>query len=67
MAIKITESRQNILKMAKKAETKYNSSEDLKAGLLAVKLYAEATRTAIAQIQYKKLTGTPTKIDFLEE
>jgi len=67
MAIKITESRQSLLKLGKTAEAKYNSSEDLKAGLLAVKAYGEATRTAIAQIQYKKLTGTPSKIDFLEE
>jgi hypothetical protein len=28
---------------------------------------AEATRTSVAQVHYKRLTGTPTKIDFLEE
>jgi hypothetical protein len=67
MATKIKEIRENLIKIGKKAETKYNSSNDLKAGLLAVKAYGEATRTSVAQIQYKKLTGTPSKIDFLEE
>jgi len=46
---------------------KYEETNDLKTAILAIKSYREATRTAVAQVQYKKLTGTPKGIAFLEE
>ena len=64
---KIKEVREELIKIGDEASAKYDSSKDLKAGLLAVRAYGEATRTAVAQVQYKKLTGTPTKVEFLEE
>jgi hypothetical protein len=64
---KIKEVREELIKIGDEASSKYDSSKDLKAGLLAVRAYGEATRTAVAQVQYKKLTGTPTKVEFLEE
>lgn len=67
MATKIKEVREKLIKIGNKAEAKYNSSEDLKAGMLAVKAYGESTKTAVAQVRYKDKTGTPAKIDFLEE
>lgn len=67
MAHKINQIRENLISIGNDAKDNYDSSRDLKAGLLAVKAYGEATRTAVAQIQYKKLTGTPSKIKFLEE
>ncbi len=56
--------------MAKKTKIKEVREELIKigkAGLLAVRAYGEVTKTSLAQVQYKKLTGTPVKIDFLEE
>ncbi len=67
MAQKIEEVRKNLILIADKAKSKYDQSKDLKAAFLAVKAYGEATKTALTQIQYKKLTGNPTKIEFLEE
>jgi hypothetical protein len=64
---KIKDVREELIKIGDEASSKYDSSKDLKAGLLAVRAYGEATRTAVAQVQYKKLTGTPTKVEFLEE
>jgi hypothetical protein len=64
---KIKEVREELIKIGDEASSKYDSSKDLKAGLLAVRAYGEATRTAVAQVQYKRLTGTPTKVEFLEE
>jgi ribosomal protein L25 (general stress protein Ctc) len=67
MATKIKQVRESLIKIGNRAHEKYAESEDLKAGLLAVKAMGEATRTSVAQVHYKRLTGTPTKIDFLEE
>jgi hypothetical protein len=67
MAIKIKQIRESLIHIGNDAKSNYDNSKDLKAGLLAVKAFGEATRTSIAQIHYKRLTGTPTKIDFLEE
>ena len=64
---KAKEIRQKLIEIGDEAKSKYDASKDLKAGLLAVKAYGEATRSALAQVQYKRLTGTPVKIDFLEE
>ena len=59
--------RSNLVDLGDNAKKKYDKSKDLKAGLLAVRAYAEATRSAVAQVQYKKLTGFPVKIEYLEE
>jgi hypothetical protein len=67
MAKKILSIRENLVQIGDDAKAKYDQSKDLKAALIAVKAYGEATRTALTQIQYKKLTGSPTKIEFLEE
>ena len=67
MAQKIKEVRDNLISIGDDAKAKYDQSKDLKAAMIAVKAYGEATKTALTQIQYKKLTGNPTKIPFLEE
>jgi hypothetical protein len=67
MAHKITDMRENLVKIGNEAKKKYEKTNDLKTALVAIKSYREATRTSVAQIQYKKLTGTPTGIAFLEE
>jgi hypothetical protein len=67
MAEKIVSIREKLIEIGNDAKINYDKSKDLKAALLAVKAYGEATRTALTQVQYKKLTGHPTKIAFLEE
>jgi len=67
MAQKITEMRENLINIGNEAQKKYRETNDLKTAILAIKSYREATRTAFTQIQYKKLTGTPKGIAFLEE
>ena len=67
MGTKIKEIRENLINIGDKAKVNYDTTKDLKAALVAVKSYGEATRTSIAQIHYKRLTGLPIKIDFLEE
>ena len=64
---KVVKMREQLIDIGDNAKIKYDKSADLNAALLAVKAYGEATRTALTQVQYKKLTGHPTKIDFLEE
>jgi len=67
MSEKILSIREKLIRIGNDAKKNYDKSKDLKAALLAVKAYGEATKTALTQIQYKKLTGSPTKIEFLEE
>jgi hypothetical protein len=67
MAEKVVSIREKLIEIGNDAKINYDKSKDLKAALLAVKAYGEATRTALTQVQYKKLTGHPTKIEFLEE
>ena len=64
---KISEIREELITIANLAKDKYETSKDLRAALTAIKAYGEATRTALVQVQYKKLTGTPKLIEFLEE
>lgn len=67
MSKNIKEMRIDLLKIGDSAKAKYESSRDLKAAMIAIKAYSEVTKTALTQVQYKKLTGTPKLIDFLEE
>ena len=67
MSQKISVNRDKLNKIGNKAEATYKSTGDLKAGMLGVKAFSEATKTAVAQVRYKLLTGSPTKIEFLEE
>lgn len=59
--------RKNLISLGNSTKAIYDDKKDLKAALIAVRAYGEATRTAIAQIRYKELTGSPGKINFLEE
>jgi hypothetical protein len=67
MAIKIKQVREKFIVIGKTACKVYAKTEDLNVGLLAVKAMSEATKSAVAQIRYKNQTGSPMKIDFLEE
>jgi hypothetical protein len=67
MGHKIVEIRESLIEMAKKAKKISEETNDLKATLVAVKAYSEAVRTSVVQVHYKRLTGTPSRIAFLEE
>lgn len=67
MGHKIVEIRESLIEMARAAKKISDATNDLKATLVAVRAYSEAVKTSVVQVHYKRLTGTPTKIDFLEE
>lgn len=67
MGTKIKEIRENLIIIGDAAKSNYDTSKDLKSALVAIKAYSEVTKTTVAQVQYKKLTGLPIRIAFLEE
>ena len=67
MAKKIKKVRENLINMGDSLKDIYDDKKDLNAARNAIRAYNEATRTAIAQVHYKRLSGSPGKIDFLEE
>ena len=67
MAQKIRDIRENLIKMGNLAKKKYEESGDLGAAKTAIHAFAIATKTSLVQVQYKKLTGVPSRIEFLEE
>jgi hypothetical protein len=63
----ISEVRTQLLNIADSTAAIYESSNDLKAAELALKSYNGAVNAAKVQIMYKKLTGAPSIINFLED
>ena len=59
--------RRRLTAIGDKAATKFEKTDDLNSGNLAIRAFGGAINAARVQIQYKKLTGTPEKIDFLED
>ena len=54
-------------KLGDKAAKIFDESDDVKVLQQSIAAYSLATKTALAQIQYKKLTGTPSKMEFFED
>ena len=44
----------------------YNKTQDLKAAATAISAYSTAISAVKAQLIYKKMTGSPARIDFFE-
>lgn len=63
----ICEVRDQLLTIADSTAAVYEATNDLKAAELALKSYNGAVNAAKVQLMYKKLTGAPSMIDFLEE
>lgn len=63
----ISEVREQLLKIADSTIEIYEKTDDLKAAELALKSYNGAVNAAKVQLMYKKLTGAPSMIDFLED
>lgn len=64
---KISEVRTQLLNIADSTSAVYEETNDLKAAELALKSYNGAVNAAKIQLMYKKLTGAPSMIDFLED
>jgi len=63
----IAEVRTQLLTIADSTANVYQDTNDLKAAELALKSYNGAVNAAKVQLMYKKLTGAPSIIDFLED
>lgn len=64
---KINQVREELIAIGNETKATYNETKDLGAAKVAVQAYIGAVKTAIAQIHYKRLTGNPGTIPFLEE
>jgi hypothetical protein len=53
-------------KIGDKLTKTYNKTADIKAAQAAVSAYATAINAVKAQLIYKKMTSTPSKIEFFE-
>lgn len=67
MAKKVKDLREELISIGDSAKKNYEDTKSLNSAKIAIQAYTGATKTAIAQIRYKQLTGNPTKIDFLED
>lgn len=63
----ISDVRTQLLSIADKTADIFDKTDDIKAAELAMKSYNGAVNAAKVQLMYKKLTGAPSMIDFLED
>ena len=56
-----------LLDMGYKLNDKFNLTEDIKVAQTAIAAFNVAIKLKQTQVIYKKMTGTPIKIDFLED
>ena len=66
-SVNVSDVRVQLLNIADATAMLYDSTDDLKAAELALKSYNGAVNAAKVQLMYKKLTGAPSMIDFLED
>jgi hypothetical protein len=65
-SVTVSDVRVQLLNIADSTAMLYDKTDDLKAAELALKSYNGAVNAAKVQLMYKKLTGAPSMIDFLE-
>ena len=56
-----------LLDMGYKLNDKFNLTENIKVAQTAIAAFNVAIKLKQTQVIYKKMTGTPIKIDFLED
>lgn len=66
-SVNVSDVRVQLLNIADSTAMLYDKTDDLKAAELALKSYNGAVNAAKVQLMYKKLTGAPSMIDFLED
>lgn len=66
-SVNVSDVRVQLLNIADATAMLYDKTDDLKAAELALKSYNGAVNAAKVQLMYKKLTGAPSMIDFLED
>lgn len=70
MAKKIHTSKEvsdTLFDMAYTLNAKFNSCDDIKVAQTAIAAFNVGIKLKSTQVIYKKMTGTPNKIEFLEE
>lgn len=63
----IGEVRDHLIAIGDQAGASYKQCSDVKVGKLAVAAYSGAINAAKTQVMYKRLTGQPDKMKFLED
>ena len=64
--VDITDVRQQCQNIGDKLKDNFDKTADLKTAQAAISAYATAINIVKTQVMYKRLTGTPGKIDFFE-
>lgn len=67
MSKNVSNVRDSLIEIGETAHQQYNTSKSLNAGMAAIKAYTGAITAMKTQVAYKRLTGTPGKIPFLEK
>ena len=67
MASENSKTRNKLLEIGDSVKKTYDETKDLKAALIAIRAYGEATKTAMVEIKYKHLTGKPETVEYLEK
>lgn len=62
----ITDVRKACQSIGDKLATSFESNKDLKTVQTAIQAYGTALNAAKSQLIYKKLTGTPSRVEFFE-
>lgn len=65
--IDINDVRKECMDIGDKLKDNFNLTKDVKVAMIAVSAYSAAINSAKTQLIYKKLTGAPTDIEFLND
>ena len=63
----VGEIRDELVRIGDQANDAYKKNEDVATAKLAVAAYGQAINAAKTQVMYKRLTGQPGKMKFLED
>lgn len=63
----IGEIRNKLIAIGDQTTADFHKNHDVKVGKLAVQAYGQAINAAKTQVMYKRLTGQPGKMKFLED
>lgn len=64
---KVKEVSDTLFSMGHKLNDKFDSTDDVRVALAAIAAFNVGIKAQQTQLTYKKMTGTPMKIDFLED
>jgi hypothetical protein len=64
---KVKEVSDTLFSMGHKLNDKFDSTDDVRVALAAIAAFNVGIKAQQTQLTYKKMTGTPMKINFLED